>query len=71
MRGGSGSLIESNSMKMHVEGQNSESPLGFGLRSVFFTWESDNPRVLTVEHLAKTAETGIQTYTGGVAKLFD
>eukprot|EP00026_Physarum_polycephalum_P000235 Phypoly_transcript_00235.p1 GENE.Phypoly_transcript_00235~~Phypoly_transcript_00235.p1 ORF type:complete len:1269 (+),score=209.82 Phypoly_transcript_00235:1817-5623(+) len=54
VRAGSNSLIENNSMKLHVEGHDSESPLGFGLRNVFFSWESDNPRVLTVEHLAKT-----------------
>lgn len=63
MRSGSDSLLESNTMKLHVEGLDSESPLGFGLRNVFFSWESDNPRVLTVEHLAKTKESDIPTIT--------
>lgn len=59
MRSGSTTLLESNTMKLHVEGHDSESPLGFGLRNVFFTWESDNNRVLAVEQLATTKESDI------------
>ncbi len=42
-------------MKMHVEGSNNESPLGFGLRNVYFVWNSSNPDVLFVESLAITS----------------
>lgn len=59
VRSGSTNLVESNTMKLHVEGHDSESPLGFGLRNVFFTWESDNPKVLAVEQLATTKESDI------------